>query len=196
MTVLKGRLKNSSNSILLRKGLVVIQFMASVILIIGTIIIYRQLNYMLNRDLGMNIEQVLVVERPGISSRDRTAFNSAIDVFRSELAKNSSIQGIATSVTIPGKQREYKAEVKKYGAPDTDAATVRFNSMDYNFMDVFKMKLIAGRAFSKDFASDQDTAVILTEAAARMIGFEKPEDAIGKHSLSHNFNGIQSSSVW
>lgn len=180
VTVLKGRLKNSASGILLRKGLVVVQFMASVILIIGTIIIYRQLNFMLHQDLGMNIDQVLVVERPGISPRDRTAFNSSIDVFRSELAKNPSIQAVAASVTIPGKQREYKAEAKQYGAPDTELATMRFNSMDYNFLDVFKMKLIAGRMFSKDFVSDQDTAVIITESASRLLGYKTPEEAVGR----------------
>ncbi|MDX1941644.1 MAG: FtsX-like permease family protein, partial [Saprospiraceae bacterium] len=180
MLVLKGRLKNSTSGILLRKGLVVVQFMASVVLIVGTIIIYRQLNFMLNQDLGMNIDQVLVVERPGISSRDRTAFNSAIDVFRAELQQNPEIEGVATSVTIPGKQREYKAVVKKLGANDNELVTVRFNSMDYNFIDVFKMELVSGRAFSKDFVSDPDTSVVLTESAARLLGFQKPDDAIGQ----------------
>ncbi|MBK7870053.1 MAG: ABC transporter permease [Saprospiraceae bacterium] len=180
MLVLKGRLKNSTSGILLRKGLVVVQFMASVVLIVGTIIIYRQLNFMLNQDLGMNIDQVLVVERHGITSRDRTAFNSAIDVFRAELQQNPEIEGVATSVTIPGKQREYKAVVKKMGANDNESVTVRFNSMDYNFMDVFKMELVSGRAFSRDFVSDPDTAVVLTESAARLIGFQKPDDAIGQ----------------
>ncbi len=178
--VLKGRLKNNMRGILLRKGLVVVQFMASVILIIGTFTIYRQLNYMLDRDLGMNIDQVLVVERPGISPRDRTAFTSAIDVFRAELRQNPEIEAIATSVTIPGKQREYKGAIKRYSAGDDEAVTVRVNSMDYNFMDVFKMELLAGRAFSEEFISDPDTAIILTESAARLIGFKNPEEAVGQ----------------
>lgn len=166
--------------ILLRKGLVVVQFMASVILIIGTFTIYRQLNYMLDRDLGMNIDQVLVVERPGISPRDRTTFTSAIDVFRAELRQNPEIEAIATSVTIPGKQREYKGAIKRYSAGDDEAVTVRVNSMDYNFMDVFKMKLLAGRVFSEEFPSDPDTSIILTESAARLIGFKTPEEAVGQ----------------
>ncbi len=180
VSVLKGKLKNSARGILLRKSLVVVQFMASVALIAGTFIVYNQLNYMMKRDIGMNIDQVLVIERPGISSRDRNAFNSAIDVFRDEVKKSPNVQGISASVTIPGKQREYKAVIKKYGAPDEDQITVRFNSMDYDFIDVFKMKLVAGRAFSEEFTTDPDTAVIITESTAKMMGFANPEEAIGQ----------------
>jgi putative ABC transport system permease protein len=180
VTVLKGKLKNSLSGILLRKSLVVMQFMASVALIAGTLIVYQQLNFMMKRDLGMSIDQVMVVERPGISPRDRNAFNSAIDVFRNEVKKDRSIEGVSTSVTIPGKQREYKAVVKKYGSPDDEAVTVRFNSMDYDFMDVFKMKLIAGRTFAMEYPLDQDTSVIVSESTARMLGFKKPEDAVGQ----------------
>lgn len=156
------------------------QFAASVALIAGTFIVYSQLRFMTQRDIGMNIDQVLVVERPGVSPRDRNAFNAAVDVFREEVKKHASVQGFTASVTIPGKQREYKATVKKYGAADDELITVRLNSMDYDFIDVFGMNLIAGRAFSESFTSDPDTSVVITETAARQLGFAKPEDAIGQ----------------
>ncbi|MBI1768898.1 MAG: ABC transporter permease [Bacteroidetes bacterium] len=187
VVVLKGKLKNSVSGIFLRKTLVVFQFMASVALIAGTFIVYDQLNFMMNQDLGMNIDQVLVVDRPGIAPKDRKAFNSAIDVFRDELRRDPNIQGVAASVTIPGKQREFKAGVKKYGTSDDQIVTVRFNSMDFDFMDVFRMKLIAGRAFSEQFVKDQDTSVIVTESTARLLGFTKPEDAIGQTIAIPNF---------
>ncbi len=180
VTVLKGKLKNSVSGILLRKSLVVLQFMASVGLIAGTLIVYRQLDFMMKQDLGMNIDQILVVERPGIMPRDRNAFRSAIDVFRNEVKKDPSIEGLSISATIPGKQREYKSIVKKYGHQDDQAVTLRMNSMDYEFMNVFKMKLIAGRTFSEDYTHDPDTAVILSASAARLLGFNNPEDAVGQ----------------
>lgn len=180
VVVLKGKLKNSISGILLRKGLVVFQFMTSVALIAGTLIVYRQLDFMLSRNIGMDIEQVLVVERPGIAPRDRTAFNSTVDVFRNELRKSADVQAISTSATIPGKQREYKATVKKYGAPDDESVTLRFNSMDYSFMDVFKMQLLAGRNFSEQFTNDPDTSVIISQSAARLLGYKTPEEVIGQ----------------
>lgn len=180
VTVLKGKLKNSLSGIVLRKSLVVLQFMASVALIAGTLIVYRQLDFMMKRDLGMNIDQVLVVERPGIAPQDRDAFNSAIDVFRNEIGKDPNVEGVSTSLTIPGKQREYKGVIKKYGASDEESVTIKVNSMDYDFMDVFKMKLLAGRTFAQEFSQDRDTSIIVTETTARLLGFKTPEDAVGQ----------------
>jgi len=70
--------------------------------------------------------------------------------------------------------------VKKLGASDDQLLTARINSMDYEFLDVFKMKLIAGRMFSRDFIKDSDTSIIITTSAAKLLGYKKPEDAIGQ----------------
>lgn len=179
VSVLKGKLRSKGKGIILRKGLVVFQFIASVALIAGTLIIYNQLEYMQNQDIGMNVEQVLVVERPGIAPRDRGEFRSVVDIFRNELDKNNNIKAVAASVTIPGKKREYKVGVKPYGAADEDAVTLRWNSMDYNFQEVFEMEVLAGRVFAEEFTSDTDTAVVLTKSATELLGFENLEDAIG-----------------
>jgi putative ABC transport system permease protein len=180
VTVLKGKMKNSNRGVLLRKGLVVTQFIASIALMAGTFIVYRQLKYMMNQDLGININQVLVVERPGIADTSRTAFNSAIDYFRDELKKSPSIESLSASLTVPGKQREYKGTIKRYGAANSDSAIMRVNSMDDDFINTFKMKLVAGRAFSRSFPRDEDTSVIITASAIKMLGFKDAQDAIGK----------------
>jgi putative ABC transport system permease protein len=135
---------------------------------------------MMNRDLGMNINQVLVVERPGIQDTSREGYNRAIDIYRNELKKDPTIKAVSASLTVPGKQREYKATVKKFGDLSSDSVIVRVNSMDDDFLDVFKMKIIAGRNFSRDYPKDEDTSVILTESAVRMLGYKKPEDVVGK----------------
>jgi putative ABC transport system permease protein len=179
VAILKGKLKNTTSGIFLRKSLVVFQFMASVALIAGTFIVYNQMQFMMGQDLGMNIDQVLVVERPGIAPRDRKAFNSAIDVFREEVKKDAGVTAITASATVPGKQREYKIPVKKYGAPDDRQVIVRFNSMDFEFMDVFGMKLIAGRVFAEEFIKDPDTSVVISESTAKLLGFANPQDAVG-----------------
>lgn len=189
VTVLKGKIKNSFSGILLRKSLVVLQFTASIALIAGTFIVYNQLNFMMNQDLGFNIDQVLVLDRPGIAPRESEAFNSSIDVFRNELKSDPSIVSVSTSITVPGKQREYKTQIKKHGAPDDQLVTVRVNSMDDDFIDVFKMDLLAGRAFSQNYPNDPDTSAILTESAVKLLGFEKPEDAIGQTVAIPGFFG-------
>ena len=180
VTTLKGKLRNTTGGRILRKSLVVFQFVASVALIAGTLIVYRQLQFMMSQDLGVDIDQVLVVERPGLTSRDRNAFTSAIDVFRNEVKSDPSVVAISASATVPGKQREFKAITKRYGAPDEQLVSLRFNSMDYDFIDVFKMKLLAGRVFDEQHVLDTDTSVVITESASKLLGFAKPEDAIGQ----------------
>jgi putative ABC transport system permease protein len=177
---LKGKLKNSTSGILMRKSLVVFQFMASVAFIAGTIIVYNQLRFMQKQNLGMNIDQVVAIERPGISPQDQGAFKSAIDLFRNEVKNDPSVVAVTSSATVPGKQREYKAVFKRYGAPSDEQVTLRLNSMDYEFKDVYGIKVLAGRLFEAQHPEDQDTSVVVTESAARILGFPKPEDAVGQ----------------
>ena len=186
--VLKGKFQTANRGVLLRKGLVVTQFIASIALIAGTFIVYRQLKYMTSRDMGMNINQVMVVEMPGIMDTSQTIYNSSIDAFRNEVKKDPGIEAVSGSFTIPGKQREYKVQIKRYGVASSDSVIVRFNSLDYNFLDVFKMKLIAGRKFSPEFPKDRDKSVIITETASRLLGFKKPEDAIGQTLAIQQFD--------
>lgn len=178
--VLKGKGAAKYRSGWLRKALVIFQFATSIALIAGTFIVYTQLGYMLNQDIGMNIDQVLVVERPGITSQDREARVQSIEFFKNELVKHNSIRSVAGSVTIPGKKREYKVPAKPYGGSDDQLVTLRFNSMDYAFMEAFEMKLLAGRAFSEEHIQDPDTSVIVSESAARLLGFKNPDDIIGQ----------------
>lgn len=180
VTVLKGKLRNTGKGVVFRKSLVVFQFMASVFLIAGTLTIYQQLTFLMNKDIGMTIDQILTVERPSVSSSDRAEFESNIKAFRDQLLQSPSIKAVSATVTIPGKKREYKIGVKKYGAADEDMAILRWNSMDYHFMDVFEMELLAGRVFSEDFVNDQDTSLILSLSAIKLLGFDKPEDAVGQ----------------
>jgi putative ABC transport system permease protein len=183
VAILKGKFRSGLQGIFLRKALVVFQFVASIALIAGTLILYRQLNFMMNRDLGVNIDQVLVIERPGVAPVDRKAFTSAIDLFRNELKNYPGIEGVSTSASIPGHQREFKTGVKPYGTPDDKKVVMRFNTMDYDYLDVYKMKLLAGRMFSRQFTKDPDTSAVITASAAKLLGFSSPEDAVG-HTLT------------
>jgi putative ABC transport system permease protein len=194
ISVLKGKLKIASSGILLRKGLVIAQFMASVALISGTLIIYRQLHYMMSKNLGVNINQVVVMDRPGIALKNEEnykAYDHAIDVFRDELKKSPDIEAASTSLTIPGHQRAFKVTIKPYGGNSKDSVFLRVNSMDYDFLNVYKMNIVAGRRFSKEFPHDPDTSVILTESAVRLMGYENPNDAIGKTIVITEFNNAR-----
>ncbi len=186
VTVLKGKGASKYRSGWLRRALVVFQFATSIALITGTFIVYNQLKFMKNQDIGMNIDQMLVVERPGITSQDREARIASIEFFKNQVKEGPNIQSVTGSITVPGKKREYKVPVKPYGAGDDKLVTLRFNSMDYEFIDAFEMELISGRAFSEDFVNDPDTSVILSESAVKLLGFN-PENIIGQTIAIPNF---------
>jgi putative ABC transport system permease protein len=178
-SVLKGKLSNSIRGILFRRALVVFQFMASVSLVSGTIIVYDQLDFMMKQDLGMDINQVLIVERPGIGPY-RPGFASSIDVFRNEVKKNPGIESVSLSANIPGMQREFSVMVKTYGSTDDKLVPLKINAMDYEFMDVFKMNIIAGRPFMESHTQDPDTSIIITESTARLLGYKTNAEAVGQ----------------
>lgn len=178
--ILKGKLMNSKGGNLLRKSLVVFQFVASVSLISGTVIVFEQLNYMRKSNIGMDISRVLVVERPGIAPRTREAFTSSIDVFRNKVMTSRAIESVTASSTVPGKQREFKEGIKKFGGSDDQIVTVRINSMDYDFVKTFDMKVLAGRPFTETFSSDADNSVMITASAVKLLGFKSATEAIGQ----------------
>jgi putative ABC transport system permease protein len=182
MAVLKGKLRHTGGGIYLRKGLVVAQFVASVSLIAGTFVVYSQLNYMLKRDIGVNIDQVMVIEHPGIipGGRNDSIRNNSVDYFLNGIKSLPVVQAASNSLTIPGKQREYKSILKNAYGGISDSITARVNSMDYGFIDVFKLKLVAGRNFSPDISTDRRNTAIVTESASHLLGFKNPQDIIGK----------------
>jgi len=186
--VLKGKLKNTTSGIVLRRGLVTMQFVASIVLIAGTIIVYRQLNYMMHQDIGMNIDQVMVIERPGIADTSSNVFNASIDHFKNELKRSPAVVASSACLTVPGKQREYKMFVKRTDQGRNDSVMVNVNTIDYDFLDVFQMKLIAGRNFSPAFPGDGDHSVIITTAAARSLGYSNPADVIGRPVVAPDFD--------
>ena len=169
--VLKGRFSTSSKGTLLRKGLVVTQFAISITLIIGTIIVYLQMHYMHNKDLGFSKEQVLVIDTHGDPARD--AFKNAI----------SALPGVThttMSSGIPGGNTEgaYTEIQNKQG--EMQVANLDLYFVDYDFIPQYKIKLVAGRGFSRDFGTDTTHAMVVNETAVKLLGYSKPAEAVGR----------------
>lgn len=185
--VLKGKFKGKSEGIMLRRALVIFQFATSVTLIIGTLIVYEQMSYMQNQDLGYSTEQIMVVERP--SKRD-TSFTQARNdymSFRDGLNNQSSIMGVAGSGMLPGKKLRFKTQLRNLNQDAALATSFAVSSMDYEFMELMEIELLQGRNFSRDFANDADTAIIINEYGARALGYT-PEEIVGKFISIDQFN--------
>lgn len=171
--VLKGLFKVGGN-LSLRKVLVVAQFAVSIILIICTAIVFRQLRYMQEKSLGFDKEKV-------ITMFNTAAFGNNFESFRNELLQNSGIKDVSRSSRIPS-GRLLDAMDISVPAGDTMKALqldVKYLSVDYHFIPTYGFTLAAGRNFSPGFSTDS-SGFVINAAAANAIGFKSPQDAIDK----------------
>jgi len=176
--VLKGKLIATTKGTLLRKGLVVFQFTASLFLLIGTLAVYQQIQYMRKQSLGINIDQTLVVKPPAVVT-DSTYMQN-MSAFKDALNQQTGIKGVTISTSIPGEPVDFNAGgIKLVGTDESTQKQYRVIEMDDDYMKQYGIKLIAGRYFSKDFGTD-DSAVIFNERGFEQLGLNKPEDAVGK----------------
>jgi putative ABC transport system permease protein len=169
--VLKGRFATGTKGALLRKGLVVAQFSISIALIIGTIVVYNQMKYMRSRDLGFKKDQMMVINTDGDPGKN--AFAQAIKSIPS--VKSTSL---SSSVPGSGNPGAYSEIENKKG--ELQIANLDLYFVDFDYINQFNIKMVAGRAFSKDFGTDTTQAMILNEAAVKMFGYSSPQEAVGR----------------
>lgn len=165
---------------LLRKSLVVIQFIAAIVLIAGAIGFFRQLRFMQNRNLGINIQQTLVLQKT--PTWDSAHFHR-IAAFINELESNPSIVSVTASSGVPGSEG---LSVKFALKNSTVEKRCRSLTIDKKFIPSYGLKIIAGRNFSNDkFAYDTSfiQSIIVNETAAKLFGFNKTSEILG-HELT------------
>jgi putative ABC transport system permease protein len=175
--IIKGKMSAKSGGVLLRKFMVGFQFAASMFLLIWSLTVYKQVSFMEQQNLGININQTLVIKQP-LAHID--SFYRSMSAFKNECLRDPSIKSVTVSTNIPGDPVGWNAGgIKLKGTDQSQGKQYRIIGGDYDFLKAYDAKLIAGRLFSKDFATDPH-AVVFNEKATEEMGFEKPEQAIGK----------------
>jgi putative ABC transport system permease protein len=155
--VLKGSVKNSMKNGNLRRVLVVFQFSVSILLIVGTMIMYRQIKYMLNKDVGFNKEQLIVINRADALGMKMKSFK--------EVVKNiPGVVNIASSTAVPGRSNNNNGYMIEGRKDETFLANTSW--VDYNFLETYGMTLASGRSFSESFSSDKE-ACLINESAQK-----------------------------
>ncbi|MFT3823422.1 MAG: ABC transporter permease [Chitinophagaceae bacterium] len=183
--VLKGKFSASTKGIIFRKVLVVGQFSITVALVIGSLVVYRQLHYVSEKSLGINVNQVLVVSPPVLTSWD-SSFIVRVNSFKNEVKQLPHVKGAASSYHIPGDELGREFKVKRADATDDTRYTFRNLGADYDFIPTYGIKLLAGRTFSQ---TDHDSKwknlhnAILNEKAVKQLGYANAQDAIGKQVI-------------
>ena len=173
--VLKGKIGNAVRGITVRKLLVVFQFVMALGLLICTFAVFRQISFMKNRNLGFTLENKLVVRAPRVRGE---SFGSRLATFKEQLLKNSDIRAFCVGTEVPGRQILWDAGgIRRVGTNDNK--NYQILGIDYDYVKVFGLKLVAGRNFAKEYPSDA-SALLLNETAAKWLGFESPKAAIAQ----------------
>ena len=169
---------------LIRKSLVVFQYGISVALIIGTLVVYFQLEYMRDQDLGFSLDQKLILK--GMPSvQDRDAYVTKYQSFKDQLLALPEVEAIGGSGAIPGKNYldlDSHSGIHLSSESEESGSTFSSTWVDDGFLEVYGLELLAGRKFDAAIATDKD-AIVLTESALPLLGLNSPEEAIGKEVL-------------
>ena len=185
--VLKGKLSTGKSKGILRKVLVAFQFIISISMIMGTMVVSKQLSYMRSKDLGFTKENVLVT-----TIQVDTNLRNKIPIFREELLQNPNIENVATSTGYPGNIGGIMVmrveQDTKFGSSDSIGLsgnggqmveeTLNFTMVDYEFMSLYEIEFVEGRNFSREMGTDLEEAVLINEACAKELGWI--ESPLGK----------------
>jgi putative ABC transport system permease protein len=179
--VLKGNLKNSSRGIQLRRVLVVFQFMISATLIICTLVVVNQLDYMQNRDLGFSSKQVVVLDMGKVPLRGKNGSEeNAHKVFQNELKALASVESVSFTNAVPGKpgwigQWAFAAERLNEGS-----IGVEYMAIDEDYAKTLGLTFVAGHNLDLSLPSEIENGLIINETAVQKFGWGTAENAIGK----------------
>ncbi len=161
--VLKGKSSGKQNT-RFRKALTVMQFVISIMLITGSVIMYRQLNYMTSKDLGFDKENVLVLRRAYV-------LGGQVDALKSELQGIPGVVSVSSSTAVPGRSFNTNAYTLQGRSDETFLLQTTF--ADYDFLETYGIALAAGRYFDPDTRTDRD-ACLINERAVRNLELDDP----------------------
>ena len=176
VAVLKGKVMRTSQGSFLRKSLVVFQFVASVVLISGSIVVFQQLSFMRNQNLGIDIRQTMVIKSPGVTD---STYLQKVESFKAEAVRISGIKNMTASTNVPGDEIFWASGIKRLvGGPETSISGYTVG-IDHDYIPSFDLKLAAGRGFDREHP-DERRSIILNRAMAEALDFMDPKLAIGE----------------
>jgi len=180
ITVLKGKLAGGFRKSSFRSSLVVLQFSTTIFLIIATIVIYNQLDYISNRKIGFTKEQVLIIDNPYVLGTQARSF-------KNEILKLGGVSSGTLSSYLPvsSSSRSDNTYSKEAVLDDKSGINMQTWRVDEDYLKTMDMQLVSGRGFSREFGTDS-SAIIINETTARLLGYEDP---VGKSIYSTSDGG-------
>lgn len=183
VAVLKGKFSGSRLGLAMRSALVGFQFMISIVLIVGTMTIFKQVGFMRSKDLGYDKEQLLVIRAPHVMIDDSLK-SVRKETFKTEIKRDPTVRSVTMSTAIPGKYINKVNSIRKpLDGTESIVGAPTYN-VDSDFIEVYGIALVAGRNFTPNDQYlnpfDKGNPVLLTEFAAKSMGFVTVEEAVGQ----------------
>jgi putative ABC transport system permease protein len=178
VAVLKGKFQSSTHGQLLRKGLVMFQFSTTVVLLICMLTVYLQIDHLRTFDLGMNIDQTLVIRAPNLDESD-SILNSPFQSLKTELLRKPEVKMVARSNSIPGLSLHELSSTGtvRLGQDEKNRYTYYYFGIDADFISLMGMRLVGGRNFQNGIPNHDQ--IIINEEAMNKLGFSNVEEAVG-----------------
>ncbi len=167
LDMMRGILSKGTSKFQVRKILVVIQFTMTIILISGTLVLYRQLDFIQNKALGFEKEQILVIPHGRM-----VRFNTK--PLKTEFLKHSSIKSVSLSVNTPSQNIGIQIPVHTSKNQQGEPINIATVSVDHDFLDTYDIKLLEGRNFMEGIGSDMQNAFIINESAKKLLALGQP----------------------
>ncbi|MCX6835373.1 MAG: ABC transporter permease [candidate division Zixibacteria bacterium] len=178
--VLKGATVSGDGGKAFRRVVVVTQFVMAIVLVVGSLTVYRQVEYMRSQVLGFKLDQKLVIEMP------TEAVNySSHEAIKQEFESHSLVKGATFSTSVPGRWN-YQWRCFPTGEEATNTQSINWYGVDRDFLDEFGIEMVAGERFGPDCRGEMCEGVILNEAAVATFGWSSPEVAPGKGLWEQN----------
>ena len=172
VTVLKGNGVSASDRGWLRRGLVIVQFMISAVMVIGSIIVAMQMRFIQHKDLGFDKEQILLV------SLNDTSVISNVNAFMEEIERHPSVEETSLSTTTPGRFTGKRVMTAEDNSGEMQEKVFNNMFVNYEYLDAMGITLLQGRFYDREFGSDETNSIVINESLARDMQWG--EDAVGK----------------
>ncbi len=179
---LKGKVRASAQGLNIRKGLIILQFLATIVLLIGTIVVTRQINFIKEQPIGAQVDQVVSFHGEFLNEVTDSLLKNRYETLEKELKKLPFVQNVARSQTYPGDSYDNLSSFTGLQYPNgvEDASKVFYNyRVDKNYLDVLDIKLLAGSNFVGE-PNKQNNTILINEACMREIEIFDPEEAVNK----------------
>lgn len=173
--IMRGKLLHSRKGNRMRKALIVVQFVASFILITGTFVVIAQVRYMQNETASAAMRQIVVLKYPSFTDE----LSAKMESFKKHLKQKTYIRQVTVSGAVPGVEVANYFTNRPYGSDQSEVKLIQMFAVDYDYLSTYSPDMVCGRGFSEEYG-DELNKVVLNEEAVRLLGFPSNEAALGR----------------